>query len=316
MNKIGTMGKVSKVLLVVLAVFAIGLIAYAYVPGLKDANFLAVAPTGVAPSAGNQNTNTPGPTVPTTYQPTATYSAIDSFSTATITGTAYYKADGQKASTTALTNVNKGQTYTYWVDNGTGGNYVRPVVFIAHSGVNSVQAKAWQNASLTITAYDTNAGVAIADASHNVSLAANGQANVDFKLQGTAKKSSGPFGGVMVLEYNSSIASVTCTGKDLQASNPFHVTYTLSSTGNIYKELAYAPSLDDGSGNLRHISCQFTNGATAMPVNGSAFTISMIPANNYVTNDGNIVLDTEQYLNGVNTRTGSGTQSASFYFVN
>ncbi len=311
-NKRAT-SKVGTVFTVLTLVAILGIILFSM--GVIKTGSSPLAVTNGNTGNGNAGTNNnAGVGTINTAQPTATYSAIDKFSTSAITGTAYYKPANQKAQTTALSNVNSGTQYTYWVDNSTGKNYVKPAVFTAHSGANSIQAIGWQYAAPTITAYDNNAGTAITDASHNVTLSANGQANLDFKYQGTAKKSAGPFGGVMVLEYNSTISDVTCTGNDVLSANPYHVTYTVSNTADTFKEWAYSAGLDDGSGDLNHITCQFRNGATAQPA-GGAFVLSFIPAGYYVTNTGNIVLDTEQTLNGATTRTGAGTQTSTFHFA-
>ncbi|MGC9309582.1 MAG: hypothetical protein ACP5D2_02705, partial [Candidatus Nanoarchaeia archaeon] len=72
--------------------------------------------------------------------------------------------------------------------------------------------------------------------------------------------------------------------------------------------------LDDGSGEVRRISCQFKNGASAAGA-GSPYYISFIPANYYVTNYGDIVLDVEKYANDDTTRTGFGTRKGTFYWA-
>lgn len=239
----------------------------------------------------------------TTYQPTASYTTVDKFAaTTTVSGTSYYKINSEKATTTAQTNVNKGDQITYWVDNST--YWVKPAVETAGNGVTPVQAESWNNGTATVTIYDTVNRQDTTSGAYNTSMGANKQGNIEITYQGTAKKSASPFGGVMVSEYNSTISSLTCTGDDLLDSNPYHVTYTVTSTANTWKPYAYGPSIDDGSGSVRRVSCQFVNGATAVGA-GSAYYFKFIPANYYVTNDGDIVLDTEKFANGVNTRTGS-----------
>jgi hypothetical protein len=113
----------------------------------------------------------------------------------------------------------------------------------------------------------------------------------------------------MVVEYNSTIADLTCTGANLKSGNPsgFHLTYGVSATSNTYKAFEVDTSLDDGSGTARKISCQFKNGATAQATAGlHGWTVEFIPANYYVTNDGNIVLDIEKSANLDTARTGFG----------
>src|SRR3990167_4799828 len=113
-----------------------------------------------------------------------------------------------------------------------------------------------------------------------------------------------PFGGVLIVEYNSTISSLTCTGDDLLSSNPFHVTHTTQTTSNTYRTFGLAPSLDDGTGTVNTINCQFQNGATGLEA-GAPYYYRFIPANYYITSDGRIQLDTEKYDNQDTTRTGS-----------
>ncbi len=239
-----------------------------------------------------------------TYQPTANYAAIDQFdATLTIPGTQYYKLNGNKVTTVAQTNVNTGGRLEYWVDNET--YWVKPeIVDPVLSGVNPVQAKGLVNGTATVTLYDQVGRVDVSKGADSIDLGANKQANIEITYQGTAEASSGPFGGVMVVEYNSTIPSVICTGPNLQSSNPFHVTYTVTSTSNTFRQWAYAPSLDDATGTVNRIQCQFKNGAVAAGA-ASKYFISFITADYYISNAGNIVLDTEKFENQDNTRTGT-----------
>lgn len=237
------------------------------------------------------------------YQPTASYATKDKFATTSISGTSYYKVGNEAAGTVAKTNVRVGGTYTYWVSNST--YYVQPKTFIAHEGANDITADAWQNTTTTLTAYDTVGHATSSAGLSNCSMGANDQCNIEFTYQGTAKNSASPFGGVMVIEYNNTLSSVTCTGDQLLTENPYHLTYKVASIENTYRVLAYSSSMDDGSGNTRTISCQFKNGATAAGA-GSPYYVKFIPANYYLTNDGNIVLDTEKFKNDDTTRTNLG----------
>jgi len=237
-----------------------------------------------------------------TYQPTASYSARDKYSTTSITGTSYYKVNGNSATTTAYTNVNVGDSITYWVSNTS--YWIKPLAKSAGAGVNPFEVLGWANSSATVTLYDLVNRESTTDGAYNTSLGANDQANVEITYQGTSEGSAGPFGGKMVIEMNSTISSVTCTGDDLVSSDPYHLTYTTSATTHTYKSWVYGPSLDDGSGAVRRIACQFKNGATAVGA-GSVYYVKFIPANYYVTDSGDIVLDTEKFANGDTTRTGS-----------
>ena len=235
-----------------------------------------------------------------TYQPTAAYSGKDKFSSTTVTGTSYYKPNQLPATTTAYSNVNVGDDVTYWIDNGT--YYVTPIQRVVGTGVNSFTALAYQNATVSVTGYDLTNRQSTANGAYNASMAANKQANIEITYQGTAKKSAAPFGGVMVVEYNSTISSVTCTGDDLLSSNPFQVTYSTAQTPLAYKVYAFGSSLDDGTGSVKRISCQFLNGNTAAGA-GSVYYVNFLPANYYLSNDGRILLDVEKSANSDNTRT-------------
>jgi hypothetical protein len=246
------------------------------------------------------------------YQPTATYSAKDKFSSTIISGgTAYYKSNGQPATTTAITNINKGTQYVYWYSNAT--TFVKPKVLTADCGANDVVADAWQNATVTITIYDAvgNRDVTNGAGTTNITFGANAQANVKVTYQGTAKKSAMPFGGLMVVEYNSTISDVTCTGSVLKSGNPsnFHLTFSPSATTHTSKVFEVGPEIDDGTGTPQYIQCQFTNGATSDT--GATTFFRFIGANYYLTNAGDIVVDTEKTANQDNTRVGLGTRSQS-----
>jgi len=253
-------------------------------------------------TGGTGNGGTGGTGGGATYQPTATYSTQDKYSTTSIAGTSYYKSGNNPAGTTALTNTDSSVSYTYWISNST--YWVKPIVFQGGGTKDIVNKESWNNASATVTLYDTVNRQSNSAGTYNTSMGANDQANIEITYQGTAKKSAGPFGGLMVVEYNSTLSSVTCTGNELLDSNPYHLTYTVTATTNAYKPFAYTSGIDDGSGSPRTINCQFLNGATAVGA-GSPYYVKFIPANYYVTNAGNIVLDTEKFADGDTTRVGS-----------
>lgn len=248
-----------------------------------------------------------------TYQPTVSYATQDKFSTTSISGTSYYQDDGNPTTTTAITNIKPGVSYKYWVDNST--YWVALKDFVGQSGANSVVNKqVWANGSSTVTIYDlvnrqpTTSGV------YNTSLGANKQANEEFTYQGTSKKSAVPFGGVLIVEYNATIADVSCTGDDLLASNPFHVTYTPSVVQNTYKVYGVGSTLDDGTGAVKKITCQFNNGGTAVGA-GDPYYFKIIQANYYVSQTGEVLLDVEKFADQSTTRTGlKNTISATGYF--
>ncbi len=286
-------------------------------PSAVSGIFFAAAPLpdGEIIVGGAQVSGTPGIIGQVnTFQPTATYTAIDEFSATTnIPGTQYYKLNGNKATTTSQTNVNANGRIEYWVDNST--YWVQPaIVDPVLAGVNPVQAKGLANGTATITLYDQVGRADVTSGASNVSMAANKQANIEITYQGSAEASSGPFGGVMIMEYNSTIPNVICSGPQIQASNPFHVTHTVKLLTHTFKQWAYAPSLDDATGDVNRIQCQFKNGATASGAT-SNYTVVFIPADYYITDAGNIVLDTEKFENQDTTRTGTAkNQPTAFAF--
>jgi len=248
-----------------------------------------------------------------TYQPTASYTAKDKYSTTVISGTSYYKVGSDSATTTARTNVNVGDSITYWIDNSS--YWVKPATKTAGAGVNTIEALGLSNSTATVTLYDPVNKESTSDGAYNTSLGANDVAKIEITYMGSAEASAGPFGGVMVVEANATISKVSCTGEDLLTSNPYHVTYTVSATSHTSKQFAYKPSLDDGTGAVKTINCEVKNSATAVGA-GSVYYVKFLPANYYVTQSGDIVLDTEKNADGDNTRTGSliNLPSATGYF--
>lgn len=238
--------------------------------------------------------------------PAVSYLTQDKFGTTTIGGdTTFYKVNTNAATTVAYTPASLGDNIIYWVQNSS--TYVTPTQILVDSCNNPVVAKTGvRNGSATLTAYDNVQSATILQGVTNASLVANGQANILFKYQPTAKQGFMPFGGVLVLEQNSTITSVSCNAPFLQeGAGDFHITYIpTSSATHTYKVYKVLPSIDDGSGNLQTFTCQYTNGASS-PGNG-AFRATLIPANYYYTNAGNIVLDVEQNANSLTTRTGFG----------
>lgn len=238
----------------------------------------------------------------TTYQPTATFVTKDKYSTVEVSGTDWYKRGSQPATETAISNTNPGESISYWVDNAT--YWVTPATGVAGSGVTAFKADAFANGAASVTAYDLVNRQSVSNSAYNTSMGANDQANIEITYQGTAKASAMPFGGVFVVEANSTIASITCTGDDLLASNPFHLTYTVSATSHTYRTFAVGPTIDDGTGSVRKITCQFNNGASAAGAD-SAYYFKFIPANYYISDAGNIEFDTEKFADAETTRVGS-----------
>lgn len=270
--------------------------------------------------------------VVSTYQPTATYATQNAFSTATVSGTSYYQEGNNPASSTAISNVEKGKTYTYWVDNATGTAssnlfFVKPLTFVAGQVNTEVNKLAYNNGSYTITGYDLIGSQALFDWSTksggtNVSMGANDNAKVKLTYSGSAKYANLPFGGLMVVEYNNTIASLGCSGDGIVGPNTgkYQITYSPAQTYNTFKVFEVAEGFDispdnGNTGALKVINCDFTNGATA--ATGTAgkgeWYVNFYPANYYIANDGKIYLDVEKAKNGATTRTGvSPTPNQTF----
>lgn len=267
-------------------------------------------------STGGQQVQTSGSGALSMFQPTATFTTKDKFASTVITGTAYTKLNSNPYSTQTYTNgagtqnVNAGDSFTFWVSNAT--TYVKPITISTVSGVNQVINTGLLNGSISLSGYDLvnrkTINVSTDTTGYSTSMGANKQAQIEYSYLGTYKSSAMPFGGALVIEYNSTIASVTCTGDDINPSNDFHVTYNPTYTASTYRVFKVNPTIDDGSGALRKITCIFQNGATAVGA-GSQYIANFIPANYYYTNNGDVVLDTEQFANGLTTRTGLGART-------
>lgn len=298
--------KETKNIFVFLAILAIawgGLVEFG---GVSQLAFFAA--TGETPTINGVVPSTAEISV-TTYQPTATYSTKDKYSTQAIVGTSYYKIGNNPATSTSQTNVNEGDTIGYWVDNSTSTYWTQPAKVIAVPGVTPVQAYGWENSTVTMSIYDTTNKQSFATNTKwqpqaaQTSMGANKLATLEFTYVGPAKKSGGPFGGVVVMEYNSTISTVLCSGDDIaEGTGGFQMTYTPQFTSSATKIWNYKPSMDDGSGSVRTFDCQFQNGATAAGNESKLYT-TYYPADYYVSQGGDILLDVEKAADGSTTRT-------------
>lgn len=224
--------------------------------------------------------------------PTYTYSAVDKFTSTAMTGTDQIKVNG-KAPVSSLANPQKCSKLEYWLSNTS--HFVQPKVESeVKCGANQIEADGYQNASVTLSAYDQY--TVIATATHNVTLGANGIVNIDFTWQGTAKRANMPFGGCMVVEYPATISDVTPSGEGLStASCRFIKTYSVSSTSNTYRSYDVPAGWDaDGSGAKKNFAMQVR--ASASNPSGNMI-VTFYPANYYVSNDGNFVLGVEKDKN-------------------
>jgi hypothetical protein len=277
--------------------------------GVTQVPFISVAQTG-------QQTGTPV-SGQCAVQATGAYSTVNEFGTESVSGTSYYKEGSDKATTTAKTNLNKGSSYQYWVSNST--YYATPITKIAECKVNPFESKAYQNGSITITGYDLVKKSVINSTDSLTSMAANANAKVEFTIVGAAKTSALPFGGVMVVEYNSTIPTVACSGDGIVGPNSkYQITYSDASTSHTHKVYEVASGFDvstDGgnTGVTKIIRCDFSNGA--LGATGDSFYIKFYPANWYLANDGSLYLDVEKKMNSATTKTGYSVPTGTFLWA-
>jgi hypothetical protein len=286
-------GKVSPWLVV--AIIAVGV--FLIFPNILSGIFTPSTP--VTPAPGNAP-----------FNPTASWSTVDKFTSGAVTGTAYWQVGANRASTSNASNVNPGTAYKYWMSNST--YFVKPLEVTGAAGNNVyVNSEAYANGTIALTAYDTSGKAAIGVTTHNATLGANGVVNVEFDYQPVYGASNLPFGGLFVIEMNNTITSVSCTGDGISTnSGKYHLTYATSNLSAKYQAFEIASGYDSGSGGaLKAINCQFTNGGSSAAY--SQYIAKVIPANYYIANDGNIYLDVEKFMNnGASTRTGIGTNTA------
>lgn len=250
--------------------------------------------------------DTSGGNVDVSVNPAATYATQDKYTGSNVVGTtSYYKRDGDSYTTTSLGNVNPGVEYQYWVSNTS--YFTKPIVFKAGTlNNNIVNRDSYLTGVITPTAYDTVGRATVTNGSANVSMVASGTANIEITYQGTSKKSAMPFGGVLTIDMNSTITSVTCDldGAKLNTNSKYAVTTTSPYTTYKTVVLEVPAGIDSGSSPLLHrINCQFQNGAQTL---GTAVTskavFTLIAANYYAANDGTFKLDVEKSANDDTTR--------------
>lgn len=251
--------------------------------------------------------------------PAYTYSAVDTFSTTTILGTDRIKSDGNKP-VTSLAAPPAGKTLEYWKDNSTVFCEVVTEEGGAKCGSQTMQTQCYQNSTSTsLKLYDRDnkqfvTTPAAAGAANNVSIGANGAVNLQITYQGTAKYANMPFGGCLAIEVPTTITEVIVNGEGLTSSNlcPYTWTYAVSATTNTYKLFAVPSGFDkDASGDLKEIDVQLKAGSTD-PTTATAY-YEFMPADYYVTNDGNIVLGIEKDKNGDTTKVKGSAGKISFY---
>jgi len=305
---IGAVGIVIYVLsLVIVGLPLVGTVIYSSALGIPGTT-LTVGGEG----AGNGGTPYQG------YQPTASYSTVNHFNATVITGTSYYKAGSQKATTTQILNTDPNVQYQYWVS--ATGQYVIPISFTGSGTKTVVNTNAYQNGSITINGYDLIADKAITSGIANASLG-TGTAKIKFTVLGSALTTGIPFGGVLVVEANNTISQINCFGDGISAvsGSKYQLTWqpTTANLRYVYYELAsgYDVSPDGLIGITKTFECDFV--APASPGTTLApYYVRIVPTNYYYVNpDGSFALDVEQKLNGLTTRTGLGQFTGTFYWA-
>lgn len=240
--------------------------------------------------------------------PTYTYSAVDAFTSSALTGTDRIKING-KAPVTSLANPQKCAELEYWLENTS--YFVKPVgVNQVACGANQVEAEGTVNGTISLTAYDQF--TQIASATHNVTLGANGLKNIDITWEGEAEKANMPFGGCMVIEYPTTISTITPSGSGLSDSACQYIkTYSVSSTSNTYRSFAVPMGFDaDGSGAKKEFALQVRAGSSNP---SGSMVVTFYPANYYITDDGDFALGVEKDQNQDTTATFASAVSTTIY---
>lgn len=232
--------------------------------------------------------------------PSYTYSAFDVFSNTAIGGTDEIKVNG-KNPVSSLASPAKCDELQYWKNNASVFCELSQVEKV-ECGAHQVQTKCYQNSTSTLVAYDQFTALTSGGGANNITIAANGLGNVDYVWQGEAKKAAMPFGGCMVVEYPSTMSSVTPSGEGLSTTGCEHaLTYTVSSTSNTYKVFAVPKGFDAaGLGDKKEFTVQYKAGSTDPA--GTAI-VTFYPANYYVGDDGKFYLGVEKDKNSDTTKT-------------
>jgi hypothetical protein len=245
------------------------------------------------------------------YSPALTYNGFDVKNTGTLLiGTNYIKVDGG-APVSTYANGGKGQVVQYWLSNTS--LYCAPTSKTLTCSPSTIQSACYQNATNTMVAQTTSSATLTAGGgATNLTLSANGVANMVLRYQGQAKKSSMPYGGIMVVEVPNTVSGVTVNGAGVTPGmGNFHLTHTVSSTSNIYFTYLVDGTLEDATGAEKVLSFQFQAGATAP---AGKFYVKFYPANYYVSNNGDFVLDVEKSANQETTKVGLASNVGSWAF--
>lgn len=260
----------------------------------------------------------PAPTGQCPYAPSATYSGVEYYTSATLTGTSEYQLEGNRMTTTAISNTPENSMITYWINNGT--EYVTPLTkrVICQVG-QPFQVTGIANATTTAmpTVWDTKAHATVTPSGTNTTIGTGGSNGFEISYTGISQKALMPYGGLLVVEYNSTAFAsekVEVSGNDITAnSGKFHITPAVVNTANTYKVYEILPSLDDQTGHTKTIYATLSASGTVDPT--SLVYFKFYPANYYLGTDGNMHLDVEKFADGSSTRVGLGSISLEFDIV-
>lgn len=302
MNKKGKMnGTKIGIFIGVFAIIAIlGMVSYATFFGKsQSATGQVNTPSGTQVSPGGF------------IAPAYTYSAYDAFSTTAIGGTDQIKLNGNKP-VTSLASPTAGQALTYWKSNTSYMCEVAGPETVQY-GPQSVQTTCYANGTTTLAVYDKVGRVTLTNGggANNITIGANGNANLEFSYQANAKQSNFPFGGCVAVDYPTTMSSFSVSGalSDLTPC-PYTWTFTPATSGNAYRTFAIPAGFDkDGVGDYKVMNVGML--ASASDPSGTV-TITMQPANYYVTNAGEIVLGIEKDKNQDTTKTFATSRTTSF----
>lgn len=303
-------GDMGKTFLVVIIVGA--LIVWGFSSGVFKSG--STAPSGtqtvVPASAGSAGC---------TLAPSYTYLGNDAFNGETLTTsyggvTVQAKVNGNRPTTSTAPVA--GQSLQLWLQQTT--NYTCEVVSTtADCGNQQLQTPCYRQGAPTLTVYSEPAHTSQSNSTLtgtgavNTSIAANGQATFTLTIQGTAKQFYAPLGGCLFIEVPSSVTSVSVGG--LQAGCPYPVTYSVSSTSNIYKSFTIPKGFDSGDGNVDSLTIQVQNGGT--DITNSNMVLKILPANNYIDLNGNFQIGIEKDKNADTTRVGLGSPTAAIALI-
>lgn len=248
--------------------------------------------------------------------PSATYSAVDYFTQSTVArGTDQIKQNGD-APVSTLSTPTVGTQLTYWLSNSS--LFCEPVTKTTPCGSFSIQAKCLGNYSATMSVYDEDnkATLGAGGAGTNVTIGANSAGHLTYSYTTTGKKSEMALGGCMIIEYPSSLSQVQVSGEGISSDAVCQYatsSYTVSSTSNTYIALAVPKMWDAGTTSVKkNIALTLISGASDP---SGTVKVAFMPAQYYVTNDGNFDLNTQKVKNADTTRTTTDLPSTTFIVV-